>query len=727
MRTRLLTASAVLVGSALFNQAHASSDDSCYPEWKVVHEDLDACNNQAFLNPGNDSQVNLRLLLADKGLSPAQFASSDPGREENSERSEGYGQVPFSLYRFGFSGSASDLEASEQQAASLKTLFNPMLQKLGLQRDDEPAAGDAFLDGEGSRCRSNSDASAYAFISQLVSTTDLPDTERRALADARLQMLKACTWEASEPVPEPLQSSVGKDFAAYLKAAAQFYSGDYDQAVAGFQSLSASTQPWLKQTAQYMVARSMLNAAQDDVFDEYGVLHPDQVDKPYLQQVETAFQTYLGAYPDGDYAASATGLLRRVHWLAGNTEGLAREYDRQLGALPGGPSDLNRLINEMDRSVLGSDRQALQTPWMLAIRDLMWMRESAQPRMSEADLQAQQALFAAQPGLYAYLQGVHAFYVADDPARALAVLPAALPEKLDYLSFSQQFLRGLALQARQDFKGAQDHWLRLIPLAQQPLQREQIELALAMSFERDEQLSRVFASDSPIQSRKVRLILLSHAADAELLRQQVTQGLDEAERDTALFVLLYKDLMRGRYQDFAEDFKRLPNPLPAQPLGYNLGYVYDKGPALSLFQWSGEQPAAGYRCPSIVQTAAALQADAGDPHSLNCLGEFARINRLDSMPLDARRDADSLGGTAPGFAGESFSRLEGYKRVIGNPKAGRDDKAYALFRAINCYGPAGYNTCGGTEVEPQVRKAWFRQLKKDFAGTQWGESQQYYW
>ena len=65
--------------------------------------------------------------------------------------------------------------------------------------------------------------------------------------------------------------------------------------------------------------------------------------------------------------------------------------------------------------------------------------------------------------------------------------------------------------------------------------------------------------------------------------------------------------------------------------------------------------------------------------------------------------------------------------VIANAKAPKTDKTYALFRAINCYAPAGYNSCGGQDVAPAVRKAWFRQLKSGFADTQWGKSLQYYW
>ncbi len=59
--------------------------------------------------------------------------------------------------------------------------------------------------------------------------------------------------------------------------------------------------------------------------------------------------------------------------------------------------------------------------------------------------------------------------------------------------------------------------------------------------------------------------------------------------------------------------------------------------------------------------------------------------------------------------------------MIGDAKAPKNDKAYALFRAINCYAPAGYNSCGGKDVEPAVRKASFRQLKSGFADTQSGQ------
>lgn len=59
---------ALLAGLAL--PALASSDDSCYPDWRVSRDSLDTCNNLPFLSPGNDSRTNLRLLLADKKPRP---------------------------------------------------------------------------------------------------------------------------------------------------------------------------------------------------------------------------------------------------------------------------------------------------------------------------------------------------------------------------------------------------------------------------------------------------------------------------------------------------------------------------------------------------------------------------------------------------------------------------------------------------------------------------------
>ena len=56
-----------------------------------------------------------------------------------------------------------------------------------------------------------------------------------------------------------------------------------------------------------------------------------------------------------------------------------------------------------------------------------------------------------------------------------------------------------------------------------------------------------------------------------------------------------------------------------------------------------------------------------------------------------------------------------------------DQRALALNRAIRCYGPSGYNSCGGVEVPVEQRRAWFQRLKRDYPNSRWAQSLRYYW
>jgi len=721
MRTRSLTPLALLIGATLYGQAQASGDDSCYPNWSLLRDSLDVCNNLAFLTPGNDSRVNLRLLLADRKA--LEIKPNAPGEDE---LAEGFGPVPFAVARLDI----AQIEGDESEESG-KAALGELLDKLGIKRDSTDSAGQAFLQGEGSRCRSNRDDSAAQFIGQLQATTTLPDAERQILARSRVQLLDACTWEGEKLaalLPTDIQSPEGLGFLTYLKAASDFYSGHFADAENGFASLADSAQPWLKETALYMIARTRLNDAQQDAFDEYGTRKDNMDPAPYAK-VAQSFDQYLSAYPKGTYAISAKGLLRRVHWLAGESEKLAGDYDWQLTKAEDQQrnASMDALIQEADNKLLMSAPDKLDSPLLTATHDLMLMRPDGPSKMTREQLQGHKAVFAGQPAMFDYLQAVFAFYVEKNPAEALGLLPKNVPDNLDYFAFSQQTLRGLALEANNDLPAAQALWLRLLPLAKQPLQRDQLELALAMNYERSGQLDKVFAADSPIQSAQVRLILLGKVAGSELLHQQITQGISATEKATAQFVLLYKNLLYGQYAAFAEALKALPAKASEEKLGTSLGYVYGDGQSLQLFHWNGDKAESNYACPSIGETAAALQADGKDPKGLNCLGEFILRNGLDSMPLDQRPAAPQLASSEPGFKGPVFSRLDGYQAVIANSAATRDDKAYALYRAINCYAPSGYNSCGGKDVAQSVRKGWFKQLKSTYAATSWSKSLQYYW
>ncbi|WP_407315382.1 outer membrane assembly lipoprotein YfiO [Pseudomonas sp. nanlin1] len=724
MHHRLLTTLALAVSAITAFQAQASDDDSCAPTWSVNTNQFSVCSNFPFLSPSNDSTVNLRLLLADSGklpLTPAPLGKDDIA--------QGYGEVPFAHYRL---QPPSDVEPdipASKTGQSLDTLLN----SLGIKREQAKVASSTLIDGEGSRCRSNSEQTAADFMQALADSADLSPAERSALGTSRLRMLAACTWEPEQftsMLPGDMQSAASKSFATYLQAASDFYSGRFLEATSGFTSLADNSNPWLKDTSLYMIGRSELNLAQEKAF-EYGELKPERVDKAAARRAEEAFDKYLELAPSGLYCATANGLLRRVHWLLQDTNKLAAQYEALFADIDKGTQPdsaaYNALIRELDLKLITPNKAPISSALITAVNDLMWMRVGISNTLTSSALLEQKDIFAKQPELFSYLQAAVAFYTEKDPTRALQLLPAEVPDTLGYVAFSQQMLRGLALEASKDDKTAQQLWLHLLSKAQLPLQQEQLQWVLAMNYERNDQVAEALRADSPIKNEKVRYILLSKSANADLLRQQITQGPSTTERDTALFLLLYKQLVHGQYAAFGKDLKQLPDSVPDTKLSYSLGYQYDQGHSLALFKWNGNEAASGYRCPSLAETAAALDKNPSDSQGLICMGEFMLRNHLDAAPLNEKPTDGVLGSGPSGFPGESFARHSAYVTVINDAKAAHTDVAYALYRAINCYGPAGINSCGAKDVEPNVRKLWFQDLKKKYADTRWAKSQQYYW
>ena len=271
MRIGFLSPLALALLAGLSQPARASSDDSCYPDWRVSRDSLDTCNNLPFLSPGNDSRTNLRLLLADKKAAPLA-----PNALSDDDLSQGFGPVPFPVYRL-VPIAATPAEPDSTPHASPSAELDTLLQPLGIQRDEYKSAGADFLNGEGSRCRSNDDDSATAFIRQVLKA-DMPAAERELLVKARLQLLTACSWDGQVVDAQQIQSTEGQLLRTYLQAAADFYSGRFSDAERGFAGASSSHLPWLKETALYMTARTSLNQAQADAFDEYGMPRLEHVD-----------------------------------------------------------------------------------------------------------------------------------------------------------------------------------------------------------------------------------------------------------------------------------------------------------------------------------------------------------------------------------------------------------------------------------------------------------------
>lgn len=694
--------------------ALASSDYTPPKVYALIQGDLD--NTVPFLAPTNDSRATLLMLLADAGVTHPRL----PPNPDPAAKADPYAaQTPLDLTTF-----ASVFDDRPEVAASAS----------------DAGSTSPFIEGQGDRCRSN-DSGAQDYLAAL-KTSKTPAAEQKLLGDARAALACGDAAKASVKLSAAaIRSTPGKDFATYLTAAAAFYSSDFAGARAGFASLANSTQPWVKEAALYMVARVDMNAAQIKAYDEFGDLSLKDVDTAAVTRADAEFRGYLHDYPQGTYVVSARGLLRRVAWLGDNHAKLADAFGEMFTASPKlrNVSAVDLAYEADGKLLTGAKPAEIHEPRLLATIDLMKMRrEAGKPApLSRGELEAQRPLFTTQKDLYDYLLAAYAFYDEDNAAAALKLVNgAAAGPHMSYVRFSQVVLKGLALEALHKTADARAHWLSLIPVAEPVLQRPAAELALAENYERGGDLATVFATGSPIRVPTYRETLLAYTAGPDLLRQRATAADAPAhERAVALYVLLFKELTRGRYQAFLDDSRLLPAKTPTDNVYDKLAIGSDTAPALGDFSWAGAKPGDDFACPSIQAIATALVRNPHAERSLICLGEFIRAENYENF---LRGDAPV---TAPGtpappvelassktlFPGIGVSRLDIYKAIIADPKAETDVRAYALYRAVNCWAPSGSNGCDSSDAPKSQRKQWFEELRTKYRDTRWAGMLKYYW
>jgi hypothetical protein len=670
--------------------ASASGDFGCTPDWKLGHVEMSGCDDMALLGPSNDTRTNFLLLLAD------QHHRGTPAAP---------GQDPI----FGI--------------GDLYVRWYPGL---------DPADADTsnYATGEGSRCLSNT-VGNKDFAAAVRAAAGLSPAERDTLIATRDLLQPNCNDSSNaaaiDDAAARMKSATAREFARYLVGACAFYEGNYDKAAGAFAAAQDARAAWVKETARYMLARVEINRAQIGAYDEYGFpAHFDQISGKTIDAAEARLQDYLKAYPVGIYANSAIGLMRRVHWLGGRTGRLVGDYVALFDQDPAKRGfDDGALADEIDNKLLpGIKPDQVSNPLLLAVVDLERMRasNSGDASITRAQIEAQKSWFAKNPPLHEYLVAAHAYFAEANYKDVLRLIPdAARQGDFSYLQFSRQMLRGMALEALKD-RNARGFWLEMIGGAKRDWQRPAVELAIALHDERSNGLAKVFAADSQVRSPAIREILLMYAAGPDLLRQQARSG-PAHEREVALFTLLYKGLTRGAYAGFVSDIAMVPAGATADSSIYDLSE--DEHVPLGIF--TRAPTVDGYNCPALKITASQLAANPRDYKARLCLGDFIRLTGFDEHPLDSPPDADELGGAPSQFPGGNFSRLEIYKAIIADPRAPGPEKAYALYRAINCYGPSGNNACGGTEVDLPVRKGWFQQLKRDYPKSVWAQDLKYYW
>jgi len=715
---RKLGIAGLLIGAAAWpSVAGASGDYGCAASWTLTAPGSD-CANRIVIGPGNDTRANLLLLLRDRaGLDGQELAyPSDEWLVADQGRTFfEWGQLVATLY-------------------------------------PAPEGGDDYADNgefQGSRCQSVK-AGGEQFLAAVERNRRIGAGDRESLAKGRIELLRLCQGTAGYSaggaaaaeisLPHTFASPQAREFGTYLAGAAAFYAGDWRGGRERFASLRTAKDEWVRETALYMLARNALGEAAASGITEWGDFDTDAADKELAQRADAALEAYVKAYPDGRYTASATGLTRRAQWFGGTLGKQGAAYARKLASIDAGTLAAVDLIEEIDDKFLLRQQagKAIEDPWLLATHDLMRMRTSLEtdeedtshwmrhetPLLTAEELAGQAPAFANNPDLYAFLKANYAFYIDRDYRAVLQLLPddARRPEYTP-LQFSRQALRGMALAELGDRNEA-GFWQELLRGAKGVYQRPTAELGLALNWERNGQVATILGAGSPIEDERIRSIVLAHSAGPDVLRAvaQATSR-SQRERDLALFVLLYKQLARGSYAAAVRDLS-LVGP-GASTEGW---FFWDVSEAaeIPVGMFTRGQFSDGYACPALPETVARLARNADDVKGRLCLGDFYRLNGFDELDLDDAQAAGELGSFAE-YPGEPIPRSQLYASVIAEPGVSRDDRAYALYRAVQCYAPVGNSSCGGENVPPEQRRAWFRRLKGEFANTRWGREAEYYW
>ena len=650
------------------SSARASEDIDCYPDITVAHASFTRCNLTTALGPGDDTRATLLLLLLDRdGLPP---------------------RVP---------------PAPPLPADAVPLLFWSDFRDHLVAPPPKPAPG--FADGEGSRCRSN--ASGAAAFETAVAAASMPDADRDALIQARKDLQPNCSQGFQILSAPPPGSATGQAFATYLGGIGAFYAGKFEDAATDFASLHGTSDAWLGNAADYMVARTQVNALQAGAaFDDVGDLAASShIDQAAADRALAGLEAYLRDHRTGSYASSARGLVHRVDWLAGRTPALAASYDAVL-ALPlaqRGVDDAALAEEIADKLLPVAKPGMVHDPILLAALDLAAMR-APDPDMNTAnrpaaprrvDLEAQRADFASAMPLFDFLAANQAYYLEHDPAKVMTLLPDDTRRRGgDHLWFARQVLRGIALEAKGD-RNARGFWKELYAAADRPLDQLTIQLALAMHDERAKALDDIFAPGSIVTSPRLRDILLENSADADLLRRQARDdSTPKVERQLALATLLWKEVTRGHVADFVADVAMVPADARTAPADA-------PGTPLPLGLFMRLEPGE-IGCPVLAATAAQLARDPQATRARLCLAEFVRLagTSWDFAPTlsydsNARPPAADLGGAPSMFPGKPYDRAATYKAVIADEAAPASDRAFALYRAVLCWAPSGVNDCGG--------------------------------
>lgn len=727
MKSTLTSLKYIVLTCCLYSHSYASFDFNCNDNAEMLTVELQAGDVQNctgglagtyLLNPYNDSRINLLLLLEDAHLArfdlrPEPISPDLPNRLSY--------EIPFR--QDAFISTKAPTPPDPQSNTPLNVSGVPLDKKAQALGVDAALIEKSLVklgSYQSGHCISNNSQAVQQFF-ELLNNSPLATEEKRALATARLQLAGVCADKTMPPLEVAVNSPAAKEIAGYLRGASYFYNEDFKNAETEFKALLTSSQPWLKETATYLLGRVFLN-------DYNG------------SQAESQFKNYLAQYPKGLYSDSAQGLFRRVYWLDSNLAALSKSFMETVNAAKQQPlphEEVLGLANEIDAYLFFpmTDNPKISSimvkptwdaPLLSAVAVLTQMRSGIENKTAISALPEKQAVFA-QAGLsdvYDYLLRANEFFIQRDYAAVIQHTPSKINAPLSNVAFSSFSLRALSHQALKQWEAGEKIWLSLFEHTQHPIHQRQLQLALALNYEKSGRLAQVFAENSRVTDKRLQRLLIERSTSPELLEKVLNQSHTAPEiKAVALKTLLLKNLIHTHYSEFLRVYQKYPSK------------NYPDLKELQHFQWTGQNEPE-YTCPSLLNSVQALSRKNDDASALNCVSEFLRLffyydyyTPLLAYQSGIRTESQNryLGETPDLFKNKAYSRFDFYLAVIDNPKAAATAKAFALSRAINCFASSGNNHCGTQEIAKSQRAAWFKLLKSNYKSSPWAEQQKYYW
>lgn len=669
-------------------------------------------------NPENDSRDNLlRLLSQEKAFDlPVQSMPEDITRSRD----------------FYFAYHPHWDETAPQPASAPASAEDSPLSRQMAELNinaDEANLNDAEHEN---RHVSNNTESVSQYFVALLADAALTAEQRQALAQARMGLYSDATREQIESSLATLPAdSPAQHYKSYLAAAASFYAGDYASAERDFTQLAKSDRPWLAETAQYMLMRTALNKSSQNSVGEYGDFDIAKINREDASQAQILAQAYLQRFPQGQYADSTRGMLRRINWYLQAWPQLAGLYEQTIQQAADA-QQLRKIVIEYDnvygmafyeQSVLEAFPDAPRVSYIELLRALR-LNSDNKPTLTQAQLDASKPVFEQSQKLPLWRDLQLNLWLATGNYAAIiqAVAPAQKLAPRDTLAFSEQVLYGEALMGQKNWAAARDFWQQLLKVSQDNEQRQYVQAKLAATLVYSGDVAAIFAPESAVTNLRFRSQVLKTQATLEQLRQQAVHGPNNEERTIALHTLLVRDLTENRFGDWLND-KKLVSDITPPVIDEAFNDVN-----LSTFDWNGDAAQAGYTCRSLNETVTVLSKKADDAHALNCLGEFFRTTQthVDLWKNSTGNDVLEAAISRKQPFGQ-FDRQSYYQQIITSPTAEVEDKSFALYRAIMCYAPSGSNECGGEDVDKLQRKGWFTQLKTQYPGSPWAQKLKYYW